>query len=63
MHKTIFPSDFLADFGFTTIRTSGFVELARLEFGGLVPVVEGKRERVIRVVKEAFAPAPVPQRP
>jgi hypothetical protein len=26
-------------------------------------VVEGKRERVIRVVKEAFAPAPVPQRP
>jgi hypothetical protein len=63
VHKTIFPSDFLADFGFQAIRRAGNVELARLEFGGLVPVVEGKRERVIRVVKEAFAPAPVPQRP
>jgi hypothetical protein len=63
VHKTIFPSDFLADFGFQTLRRAGHVELARLEFGGLVPVVEGTRERVIRVVKEAFAPAPVPQRP
>ncbi len=63
MHKTIFPADFLADFGFRTLRRAGLVELARLEFGGLVPVLEGKREKVIRVVKEAFAPAPVPQRP
>ena len=63
VHKTIFPADFLADFGFSTIRSAGFVELARLEFGGLMPVVEGRREKVIRVVKEAFAPAPVPQRP
>ncbi len=63
VHKTIFPSDFLADFGFTTIRTVGFVELARLEFAGLAPVVEGTREKVIRVVKEAFAPAPVPEPP
>jgi hypothetical protein len=63
VHKTIFPTDFLGDFGFRTIRRSGFVELARLEFGGLVPVVEGRRARVLRVVKEAFAPAPVPQRP
>jgi hypothetical protein len=63
VHKTIFPSDFLADFGFRTLRRSGNVELARLELGGLVPVVEGKRERVIRVVKEAFAPAPEPVRP
>jgi len=63
VHKTIFPASFLADFGFRTIRTSGFVELARLEFGGLVPVVEGRRERVLRVVKEAFTPAPVPERP
>ena len=30
---------------------------------GLAPVVEGKRAAVLRVVKEAFAPAPVPQRP
>ncbi len=63
VHKTIFPADFLADFGFRAVRSAGFVELARLEFGGLVPVAEGRRERVIRVVKEAFAPAPVPQRP
>jgi hypothetical protein len=63
VHKTIFPSDFLSDFGFYALRTSGRVELARLEFGGLQPVVEGKRERVLRVVKEAFAPAPEPVPP
>ena len=63
MHKTIFPSDFLADFGFHTVRSAGFVELARLEFGGLVPVAEGKRERVLRVVKDAFTPAPAPVPP
>ena len=63
VHKTIFPSDFLADFGFTTIRASGFVELARLELGGLVPVEEGRREKVLRAVKEAFMPAPAPVPP
>ena len=63
LHKTIFPSDFLADFGFTTVRAQGRVELARLELGGLVPVAEGTRERVLRVVREAFLPAPAPQRP
>jgi hypothetical protein len=63
VHKTIFPADFLGDFGFRTLRRAGNVELARLEFGGLVPVVEGKREKVIRVVKEAFAPAPEPVPP
>ena len=63
VHKTIFPRDFLSDFGFVTVRTLGRVELARLELGGLQPVEEGPREKVLRVVKEAFAPAPVPQRP
>jgi hypothetical protein len=63
VHKTIFPADFLADFGFFPIRRSGHVELARLDFGGLQPVAEGTREKVLRVVKEAFTPAPVPQRP
>jgi hypothetical protein len=63
VHRTVFPRDFLADFGFRTVRAQGRVELARLELGGLVPVVEGKRSKVLRVVKEAFAPAPVPQRP
>jgi hypothetical protein len=63
VHKTIFPADFLGDFGFQTLRRSGLVELARLEFGGLVPVMEGRREKVVRVVKEAFAPAPEPVPP
>ena len=44
VHRTIFPSDFLADFGFRTVRAGGSVELARLELGGLVPVVEGPAE-------------------
>src|SRR5689334_2745307 len=56
IHRTIFPSDFLADFGFVTVRAQGRVELARLELGGLVPVAEGTRERVLRVVREAFLP-------
>jgi len=63
VHKTIFPSDFLADLGFLTVRAQGRVELARLELGGLVPVAEGTREKVLRVVREAFLPAPAPQRP
>ena len=63
VHRTVFPRDFLADFGFTSVRAQGRVELSRLELGGLVPVVEGKREAVLRVVKEAFAPAPVPHGP
>ncbi len=63
VHRTVFPSDFLADFGFQTVRRLGRVELARLELGGLVPVREKRRARVVRVVKEALQPAPVPQRP
>ncbi|MGZ8695148.1 MAG: hypothetical protein ACXWYS_06890 [Gaiellaceae bacterium] len=63
VHKTVFPRDFLSDFGFETVRTQGRVELARLELGGLEPVAEGSRARVIEIVKEAFQPAPVPQRP
>jgi hypothetical protein len=63
VHKTIFPRDFLSDFGFRTIRSAGLVELVRLDLGGLVAVEEGRRARVLRVVREAFSPAPVPQRP
>jgi hypothetical protein len=63
VHRTVFPSDFLADFGFRTLRRSGRVELARLEFGGLLPVVEGRRAKVLRLVKEAFTPAPAPVPP
>ena len=65
VHKTIFPRDFLSDFGFETVRTAGRVELVRLELGGLQPVLEGKRAKVLRAVRDAFvpAPAPVPRRP
>ncbi len=63
VHRTVFPRDFLADLGFFTVRAQGRVELARLELGGLQPVLEGRREKVLRVVKEAFTPAPVPAPP
>jgi len=62
VHRTVFPRNFLSDFGFTTLRSAGRIELARLELGGLVPVLEGKRAKVMRVLREAFSPAPVPQR-
>jgi hypothetical protein len=63
VHRTVFPADFLADFGFGTVRAQGRVELARLELGGLIPVHEGMRLRAFRALKEALTPAPVPQRP
>jgi hypothetical protein len=62
VHRTVFPRDFLADLGFRTLRAQGRVELCRLELGGLQPVWEGKRAEVLRKVREAFIPAPVPQR-
>jgi hypothetical protein len=60
VHRTVFPRDFLADFGFRTVRISGPVELVRLELGGLVPVLEGRRSKVLRALREAFLPEPVP---
>ena len=63
VHRTVFPRDFLSDFGFLTVRAAGRVELCRLELSGLQPVAEGRRTKVLRQVKEAFMPAPVPQGP
>jgi hypothetical protein len=60
VHKTVFPADFLGDFGFRIVRSAGRVGLARLELGGLQPVLEGRREMVLRLLKEAFVPEPVP---
>ena len=61
VHKTVFPQDFLADLGFQVLRASGRVGLSRLELGGLQPVAEGTRDKVLRVVKDAFGvPEPVP---
>jgi hypothetical protein len=63
VHRTVFPRDFLADFGFHTVRALGNVELARLELGGLQPVLEGRRASVLRRLKEALLPHPVPVPP
>jgi hypothetical protein len=65
IHRTVFPSDFLADFGFRTVRRQGRVELARLELGGLEPVEEPRRAKVLRQVRELLEPepAPIPRRP
>ena len=63
VHRTVFPTDFLADFGFAAVRSAGRVELARLELGGLQPAGERTREKVLRVVTESLVPAPAPQRP
>ena len=60
VHRTIFPADFLADFGFYPVRWEGRVELARLELGGLAAGGGGPTARAWRKVKEAFVPAPVP---
>ena len=62
VHRTVFPSDFLADFGFLALRWEGDVCLARLELRGLQAVEDGPTARAWHKVKEAFAPAPVPQR-
>jgi hypothetical protein len=68
VHKTVFPQDFLADFGFQVRRSAGRVALSRLDLGGTVPVVEGRRRKVLRVVRDAFGipepePLPIPPRP
>jgi hypothetical protein len=63
VHRTVFPRDFLSDFGFRTIRSVGRIELARLDLGGLQPVEEGAREKVLKVVRDAFQPAPSPAPP
>jgi hypothetical protein len=60
VHRTVFPRDFLDEFGFETLRRQGRVELCRLELGGLQPVEEGRRAKVLRVVQEAFTPSPEP---
>ncbi len=35
VHRTVFPRDFLSDFGFETVRQAGQIELVRLDLGGL----------------------------
>lgn len=65
VHKTIFPADFLGDFGFRVVRSAGRAGLARLDLSTLVSVTESRREKVLRLAKEALLPEPVlePRRP
>lgn len=61
LHRTVFPADFLADFGFMPVRIQGRVELARLELGGILkePETEPVAARVLRELKGAFLPPEV----
>lgn len=58
VHRTVFPADFLADFGFFAKRADGRVELARLELGGLVPAADTSVERLLDRAKELLTPQP-----
>jgi len=63
VHRTIFPREFLADFGFYSLRAAGAVELMRLELGGIVTVDEPESvlALALRRTRELVAPpAPAP---
>jgi hypothetical protein len=63
VHRTIFPSDFLGDFGFVTLRAHGRVELLRLDIRGVIPVEEESVARgLLRRTKELLTPEPIPER-
>jgi hypothetical protein len=62
LHRTVFPSDFLADFGFYPVRIEGRVELARLELGGVILDPEPTTARVLRELKGLLLPQPVAPR-
>jgi hypothetical protein len=42
-HRTIFSKDFLSDFGFTTLRSAGRIELMRLDLRGIQVAEEPSR--------------------
>jgi hypothetical protein len=52
-HRTIFPADFLADFGFVTRRSAGMIELMRLDLRAIE--LEPERRRLARL-RERLAP-------
>ena len=64
VHRTIFPRDFLSDFGFFTVRSAGRVELARLELGGCSPL-RGAAPRCCASSKRRspLSRSPAPRRP
>ncbi len=61
-HRTIFPQDFLADFGFTPSRTAGRITLMRLELRTLEPSVEPSRLARLKSRLPTLQPAPAPVR-
>jgi hypothetical protein len=56
-HRTIFPADFLADFGFNGRRTAGRIELMRLDLRAIEPAPE--RAGLVRL-RERLAPVITP---
>jgi hypothetical protein len=61
VHRTVFPADFLEDFGFRIVRSTGRAGLARLDLGGLRLVEdESRAERLLRAVHERLVPEPAP---
>jgi len=63
IHRTVFPCDFLGDFGFATLHTHGRVELLRLDIRGVIPVEEESMARgLLRRTKELLTPEPLPER-
>jgi hypothetical protein len=63
-HRTVFPRDFLSDFGFRTVRAVGRIELMRLELRGIVPVdpSETALERAWASLRARVAGVPAPVR-
>lgn len=58
-HRTIFPSDFLRDFGFHTHRGAGRIELMRLDLRAIETAAERSRLDRLRERLAVVNPAPV----
>ncbi len=61
-HRTIFPHDFLADFGFMPMRVSGRVQLMRLDLRTLESSPEASRLERIKSRLAVLQPTPAPVR-
>jgi hypothetical protein len=61
-HRTIFPIDFLADFGFAAHRSAGRISLMRLDLRTTIPVPEESRVERLKSKLAVLSPAPAPVR-
>lgn len=57
-HRTIFPHDFLADFGFVSHRSAGRVHLMRLDVRATVLAADESRVERLRSKLAVMSPAP-----